>query len=350
MTLLERAKEYLRAEVAPHANAIDSEEGALGLALQGLKDGGFLALRRPAEYGGPGLDEMQFRAFQEAVASYSGSLAFLQTQHQSAVSMIAKCENSDLKSAYLPHMHDKKLVGIGFSQLRRSGPPMLRAQQVPGGYRLDGEVPWVTGHTFFPEFLIGAALPSGEAVFGVVPFVDSSCDGGAITFEGPMRLAAMESPRTMIATLTNWFMPDNLTAFVKPMGWIQANDMINVTLQAWFALGCARAGIRVMESANARKQNARVASAIQLLSEELARCRDAASNQSLPEPDRLKARAWAIDLAARCAHAGVVATGGSANSVDHDAQRVYRESIVFSVSAQTAPIMEATLDRLVARA
>ena len=350
MTVLEIAKEFLEGEVAPHANAMDHDEAVLRQALDGMRERGLLALRRPAEFGGPGLDEMQFRTFQEAVASHSGALAFLQTQHQSAVSMVAKSENEELKREYLPFMHDSKLVGIGFSQLRRGGPPMLRAEKVAAGYLLNGEVPWVTGHLFFPEFLIGASLPDGRAVFGIVPFVDTERGGGRIAFKGPMRLAAMESPRTMIATLANWLMPDELTAFVRPQGWIQSNDMINVTLQAWFALGCARAGIRVMQQANVRKQNEWVRTAIAQLEAELTKCREAASDQSLPEPERLKARAWAIDLAARCAHAGVVVSGGSANSVDHDAQRVYREAIVFSVSAQTVPIMEATLARLVARA
>src|SRR5690606_34429102 len=100
--------------------------------------------------------------------------------------------NEALKEKYLPKMGNGEfLCGIGFSQLRRPGEPMLKAERVEGGYRLNGTVPWVTGHSFYHAFLIGAALPSGEAVFGVTPFVDSVAEGGEITFEGPMELAAM---------------------------------------------------------------------------------------------------------------------------------------------------------------
>lgn len=347
---LKESEIFLREHVAPGANAIDSDVEALREALRGMCDRGYMAMRRPAEYGGPALDEMSFRNFQESVARVSGSLAFLQTQHQSAVSMIAKGDNEELKERLLPKMGNGEfLCGIGFSQLRRSGPPMLKAERVDGGYELNGVVPWVTGHGFYHSFLIGAALPDGRSVFGVVPFSDTKLESGEIRFDGPMRLAAMESPQTMKAELTSWNLADEDVAFVKPDGWIQGNDMINVTLQAWFALGCARAGLDIMEEAFEKKQLRFINEAWQALGQELEDCRMRASEQDAPVEERLRTRAWAIDLAARCSHAGVVCSSGAANSIHHDAQRVYREALVYTVSAQTKDIMEASLARIVAR-
>jgi alkylation response protein AidB-like acyl-CoA dehydrogenase len=295
------------------------------------------------------LEESQFRRFQEEAARVSGSLSFLQTQHQSAVSMIAKSDNDVLKSAYLPHMHNgDKLVGIGFSQLRRSGPAMMRAEQVEGGYRLNGKVPWITGWSFYPEFLVGATLPSGDCVFGVVPLVAQ--DG--ISFSPPMRLAAMESAQTVSGEFEDWLMPDDVVAFVKPVDWIRNNDMINVTLQGHFALGCARGGLDVLQGNASAKPLPFLASAYEALDRELEDCRAAISARSgaeTSEDERLKLRAWAIDLAVRCAHAAVTSSSGAANSVQHPAQRIYREALVYTVSAQTTAIMEATLDRLTRR-
>ncbi|HJP83191.1 MAG TPA: acyl-CoA dehydrogenase family protein, partial [Fimbriimonadaceae bacterium] len=93
------------------------------------------------------------------------------------------------------------------------------------------------------------------------------------------------------------------------------------------------------------------------LDQELSSCREAttqAQNEFLHSEDgsesttktRLEVRAWAIDLAVRCAHAAITASSGAANSTSHPAQRVYREALVYTVSAQTPAIMEATLDRL----
>ena len=75
-----------------------------------------------------------------------------------------------------------------------------------------------------------------------------------------------------------------------------------------------------------------------------------AGNASIENvPARLDLRVRMIDLMVRCAHAAVVSSSGAANSVDHPAQRIFREAMVFSVSAQTGPIMEATLERIAGR-
>lgn len=341
--ILKLAEEFLRSEVGPKANLIDSDSTALGLALKGLCDRNLMALKRAPEYGGPAVDEVSFRTFQESVARYSGSLAFLQTQHQSAVNMIGKCENEELKQRMLPQMGDGTLlVGIGFSQLRRSGNPIMKAEHVEGGYMLNGTVPWITGESFFHEVLIGAALPDGRGVFGVVPFQDTA----EIRHSEPMKLAAMESARTVSADYKNYFLPESEVVYVKPADWIHNNDMINITLQGFFALGCARAGLDIVNRCWETKRSPAIQEAWQSLDKEISECREKLFQAHSPIPKRLSTRAWAIDLAVRCAHAGVTATGGSAHSVSHDAQRVYREALVYTVSAQTAPIMEATLSRL----
>lgn len=349
--VLERAESYLSECVAPRAADIDLDPAALGEALRGLCERELMALKRPKEYGGPQVGEQAFRQFQEAVARVSGSLAFLQTQHQSAVSMIARGDNDALKQAYLPHMADGgKLVGIGFSQLRRSGPPIMTATPVDGGYVLTGQVPWVTGLGFYQEFLVGATLPSGEAVFGVAPFeARPGIEVGPV-----MRLAAMESAQTVAMSFDGWFLPDDLVAFTKPPNWIHTNDQINITLQGFFALGCARAGLDVVLAAFEKKRAEFVEQAWKALDEELAECRGAMVEAQRLGGDettneKLRLRAWAIDLAVRCAHAAVAASSGAANDIRHPAQRIYREALVYTVSAQTTPIMEATLERLAAR-
>ena len=348
-SILETAKSYLETEVAPMANVIDSDPEALRRALAGLCCRNLMALRRPMEYGGPALSESEFRAFQEMVARYSGSLAFLQTQHQSAVSMLSKSDNEILKEHILPECADgSRLIGIGFSQLRRHGPPILRAERIDGGYRLDGHAPWVTGYGFYGEFLVGAALEDGRSVFGLVPFVP--VDG--IKFGNVMRLAAMESPQTVSADFEGYFIADSHVAFLKPPNWIHDNDLINITVQGFFAIGCAMAGLDVVERANDKRRTDWIEGAHRALMAEVESCRQAmvaaqdSSNEDMTTDEKLRVRAWAIDLAVRCAHAGVACSGGAANSVDHDAQRVYREALVYTVSAQTSPIMRATLERL----
>lgn len=345
--MLSAAIEFLHAEVTPRANELDANPDALRTALQGLCDRSLMALKRPESYGGPACTEQDFRAFQEEVARASGALAFLQTQHQSAVGLIAKGQNEQLKREMLPNMHgDKELTGIAFSQLRRSGPPITRASKVSDGYIINGSLPWATGHTFFRHVLLGATLDDGSSVFGLAPFADTD----TIKYSPPMKLAAMESAQTVTAELHSHFLPHHLVVDIKPPGWILRNDMINITLQGFFAIGCARAGVDVIRNAAAQRDRHTLIQAADLLDKEISDCRNRLQTAQIANEEttqeKLELRAWAIDLAGRCAHAAVAASGGRANSINHPAQRVTREAIVFTVSAQTEAIQEATLKRL----
>lgn len=362
-SILEVAVDYLQKEVAPKAQEIDRDPDALRAALQGLCERNLMALKCPKTYGGPGISEEDFRKFQEECSRASGALAFLQTQHQSAVGLIAKSENKSLKDEYLPKMgNGEKLVGIGFSQLRRGGPPIMRAEKTPGGYVLNGHVPWVTGWDYYPEFIVGATLPDGQALFTIVPLQEGMSGETAvgripqtepinIKISPIMRLAAMETPNTVTVDFEDFFVPQDRVVFIQAATWIKNNDQINIALQGHFALGCAQAGLDILKTNADKKALPFLADAHDALAAELELCREetkkaqALANEETTQ-ERLNVRAWAIDLAVRCAHAAVTSSSGAANSINHPAQRVYREALVFTVSAQTTDIMEATLRRI----
>ena len=349
--VLEKAEAFLRSEVAPLAEKMDRHPEVLKGAVDGLCRLDLMALKRPMEYGGPAISDAGVRSFQEMIARYSGALAFLQTQHQGVVGMIASGSNQLLKDEYLRGMgNGEKLIGVGFSQLRRPGPPIMRAEPVDGGYRLDGHVPWITGKEFFPEFMIGAALPDGRALFAPAPLSD--CPG--VKVSGPMDLAAMTAANTVSADFDGFIVPEERVALIRDAGWIQNNDQINIAQQGSFALGCAQAGLDILQK-NALRRNLcfaqeahdRLAAELERLKTATEEARKDVSEETTQE--RLQLRAWQIELAVRCAHAAVASSSGAANSMNHPAQRVYREALVYTVSAQTGPIMEATLERIASR-
>ncbi|BAY48602.1 cyclase family protein [Scytonema sp. HK-05] len=354
-SLLDTAKSYLLEEVAPLANEIDCNPTALFQALRGFGELGMLALLVPRQWGGQEVSEQTYGSFQELVARYSGALAFLQTQHQSAAGMLVASSNSSLQEKYLPRMSNGEvLLGVGFSQLRREGDPLTVAIPVPGGYQLNGVVPWVTGQGFFSEFIVAATLPDSGAVFGVVPLRETHQEsGGAMTLSTPAQLAAMTSTNTVTVTLKNWFLAAETVVFIKPAGWIHENDKKNVLRATFLATGCALAGLDILESVARTKSLSFITNAFDSLQQELKNCRtavqEAQNNSGLELSERLELRAWAIDLAARIAHAAVTVSSGAALHSSHDAQRVYREALVFTVTGQTRAVMEATLLRLISR-
>ncbi|MEB3279009.1 MAG: acyl-CoA dehydrogenase family protein [Lyngbya sp.] len=349
---LKQTEAYLQTSVSSIANEIDSSSSRLLQAFEGLGKLGVLALRVPQQWGGKQASSEDFAQFQELISRYSGALAFLQTQHQSAAGMLMQSSNSELKEVYLPQMsHGKITVGVGFSQLRRSGKPTIIAKEVSGGYELNGNVPWVTGWQLFQDFIVAATLPDGRAVFGLVPFENLNTSQGEIKLSSPMSLCAMTSTNTVSASLTQWFLPSEKVVSVKPAGWIAKNDDKNALKASFFALGCARAGLDILETNFDKKGFTFIGETVNLLTEELNKCRikiqEAQENPSLSLAEKYQLRAWAINLAVRCSHGAVIASSGAANLSQHHAQRVYREALVFSVSGQTKGLMEASLKQIV---
>ena len=349
--LLESAKSYLSETVAQRASEIDESRNALFEALQGLGNLDLLALKVPQVWGGKGFSEVDYGSFQELVARYSGALAFLQTQHQSAAGILGAGDNSTLQQEYLPLMGSGEvLLGVGFSHLRRKGEPIITAESVPSGYHFNGVVPWITGFGFFQEFVVAATLPDGGAVFGIAPFQNvQQLGGGEITFNPPAKLAAMNSTSTVSGTLNRWFLPEELVVSVKPPGWIYENDKKNILQATFLVFGCAEAGLDIIKSAFEKKSLSFINDTFNSLQAELNSCRSAISEareQEVEFSQKLQLRAWIIDLATRIAHAAVTVSSGAANYSYHAAQRVYREALVFTVSGQSSEIMEATLARL----
>ncbi len=338
---------YLREDVAPNAQQMDGDPETLRPAIEGLFRLGAMNLKAPTEFGGPNLSDLDFREFQEEVARTSGSLSFLQTQHQSAVSFILKGHNEQLKSDVVPKMRfGERRIGVGFSQLRRPGPPIMRATPTEGGYRLDGTVPWITGWTFFDEFLIGATLPDGKVLFGIVPLSGQA----GINISAPMQVATMYAARTVSAELDGFLLDNALLVGVQSGDFIRRNDQINVVIQGHFALGCARGALDVLEASSRKRENqTAVKEAYEALFLEWTDCRQAmfdSQGEELTQEARVQLRAWAIELCARCAHAAVTSSAGGAIAANHPAQRILREAMVYTVSAQTQEIMDATLSRL----
>jgi alkylation response protein AidB-like acyl-CoA dehydrogenase len=340
------ALDFLAEWVRPRAGELDQNLDSLREALAEMGRRGLLGLRVPRAYGGLELPPLEFRRFQEASARASGALAFLESQHQSACSLIARSESEPLRARLLPPLARGELSSaIAFSHLRRSGPPALRAAPVQGGYRLDGHLPWVTGWGLFTLCLTAATLPDDRVLFAVHPLVASATTRPS----PPMALAAMTVTQTVAIDLENLIIPESDVVDIHPATWIKENDKIAIALQSPLALGCAQAAIDVLREEAVKKKSASMKAAADRLEWELEDCRQGAykAMEDNADLDRsLRARSAAIELAGRTAHAAVIAAAGAGNLLTHAAQRVYREALAFSVLALSPPIQDAALARL----
>ncbi len=348
---LQTAHDYLSQQITPIADQLDHDPDALREAFLGLGARDLLTLKLS--------DRRLYAQLQQQIARHSGALAFLQTQHQSAATFLAHGDNTALK-AIIPQMTTgHRAIGVSFSHLRRPTSPVT-AQPVPGGYRIDGVAPWVTGCGIFSDFVLGAALPDGLMLLGLVPFADrATTKNGAIRVGSPLDLVAMQAAQTVTVAFDRWFMPEDQVIRVQPLRDLLDSSERNVLGHAFHPLGCAQAAIAVVAQAadrwSALPDVSEVSAALGATLAELERvfCRcEAAIYQAefdglgVSGERKLGLRAEAIALAGRCAQAAIAATGGRANIAGNAAERIYREALVYTVAGQTPAVMAATLRAL----
>lgn len=335
--------------IPPTPGAMEQNPAALMQGLQSLGERQLLALKVSEALGGKGLSRDDYFVFQRMLTAHSGTLAFTQTQHQTAATFIANGENDALKADYLPAMtRGQRLVGVGYSHLRRPGTPSLQAVPSDRGYQLNGTIPWITGWGIFQAAVIAAVLPNGESLWGLLPLQNTSQGQSQVQFSDPFPLAAMPATQTVAATLQGYELERDRVLGTKPPGWIRDKDLTGVLNATAFSLGAAQAALVIVKTASARTPD--LAPATQQLCQQLQDCQHrietALQTSELTFEHQVRLRGEAIALAGRCAQAAVTVSRGSANHLSHAAGRIYREVLVFTVSGQTPAVLGATLAQI----
>lgn len=344
--ILLKGETFLKKEVFLKADAIDRNSDILKETLDTMNkiNPCFFQLKLAKNWGGFGISNLGFYSWQIMIAKYSGALSFLQTQHQSAIAMLSQSKNDIVKTKYLPKItKENQFCGVGFSHLRREGKPSITAIPTEKGYELTGFVPWITGYDIFSYFIIGATLPDGQELYGIMPFQNHD----HLEFSLPMKLSAMNSTNTVTATLNQWFLPSEDVVMIEPYQTIHQKDEKNVLDHGFFALGCSLAGLRVLGD-NCQKINlAKVTDSYTRLKAQADNLQhkmlDIVIHPNDNFEEKLDLRVQAINLAYRCAIAAIISSKGEANQEYHCANRIYREALVYSVSGQTIPILTHSL-------
>ena len=339
----------------PNAQSADRGEvhGQVEENVRVLARSGYFGLGISPEFGGFGADDLVRREYTELMASACGVTAFVQQQLHAGGGFVGGSRSASLKQWLLPRFASgEELCGVAFSHLRRSGTPMVTAERVPGGYRVSGKAPWVTGWGILDSFILGAVqLPELDHVYFYVP----KSGNADVLQPGPrIPLVVMNASDTVEVTFDDLFLPDEFLLSERPAADLRRSDFCGISGHVFLPLGCARGSVHHLHELAAERHNANFTHAADEITHEIDTCRREAliwtgSCADLPDykEHALRARAAAIVLAVRAAHAAVTATGGSAHLLTNPAQRLLREAIFYTTTAQTPDVQNGTLDLLV---
>jgi alkylation response protein AidB-like acyl-CoA dehydrogenase len=350
--ILRRAQHIADTILEPRAQATDRAAEPPRENIRALAEAGLLGITAPKVYGGHGVSGACQRAFTEIITAACGTTWFVLTQHLGACGMIAGSKNDRLKERFLRDMAaGRHLVGVAFGHLRRPE-PMLRTREVSGGFTLTGVAPWVTGWPLLGGVVFGAVLPDERFVYVYAPVEDSA----AMCSSPPLPLCAMNATATTEVCLHDLCVPEKNFIKFSSRDEMARGDTNNIAGAISPPLGCARGSLKVLRAAAQKRKIPSLREAADGLEAEINACRAngfrwADGPKDIPEykPNALAARAWAIELGVRAAHMAVAASSGGANSLDHPAQRLFREAMFYTVIAQTQDIMAATLSHLAQR-
>jgi alkylation response protein AidB-like acyl-CoA dehydrogenase len=288
-----------------------------------------------------------------ALSSACLTTTFIITQRTGACRRIAGSDNDRLKQQLLPGLAEgQSFATVGISHLttsrRHLHRPVLTAERIDGGFRLNGFSPWVTGAHAAQHVVVGAAMIDGDQPTGEQLLVALPTELPGVTAAPAAQLVGVTASHTGALRLDGVEVADEW-AIAGPMENVMAAGIGAGTgghETSTLAIGLARAAIRFIAAESAQRPDlvapydALAAEHAQLEHDLLA----IASGQPACSKESLRQRA--NSLALRSTQAALAAAKGTGYVVGHPAGRWCREALFFLVWSCPQPVATANLCEL----
>jgi len=304
-------------------------------------------------WGGQGWSDEQVARGYLALSSACLTTTFILTQRTGACRRIAGSDNVELKQRLLPGLTSgERFATVGISHLttsrRHLAKPVLTAESIPGGFRLQGMSPWVTGAIAADVVVLAATLIENAAATDrqLLMAVPTDCKG--VTIAEPLPLLGVSASSTG---------PVHLAGADVPNDWLIAGPMPNIMASgtgastggyetSTLAVGLAKAAIDYLEEQSVRRADL-LEPAAALRSEHQRVLDDllaVSRGESACTKEALRRRANSLVL--RSSQAALAAAKGSGYVVGHPAGRWCREALFFLVWSCPQPVTAANLCEL----
>jgi alkylation response protein AidB-like acyl-CoA dehydrogenase len=308
----------------PDAVAVDRDGRIPEAHFAALASSGLYGAFAPVQLGGAGLGGSELCNAIEVLASSCLASTFVWIQHFGLLgTMLDPATPTALRERLLaPVVKGEVRGGIALAGLLPDA--RLRATQVDGGWRLEGEAPWVSGWGYVHVLQVAARVDDGHVLTVLIDAVDKP----GLTIER-QHLVAADVSATVRVRFEGLFVPNDSVVGVREYDAVQARTE-GLRANGSLALGVARRCCVLLGPSP--------------LDQEIDRCRvalDEASTTDMP-----RARAAASALAVRAASALTVAYGSAASVVGTDPDRLTREASFLLVFGSRPMIKAALLDTL----
>ncbi|HJZ56726.1 MAG TPA: acyl-CoA dehydrogenase family protein [Gemmataceae bacterium] len=324
------------ARLATQAESADRTPDWPAGSWDALRTAGVLGRAVPREYGGTGLGTVGLLRAGETLAAACLTTAFILSQRDAAVRRLLAGPDR-LKERYLPRVAaGDAFITVGLSQLttsRQHGGPALLATPTAGGFRLDGDIPWVTGADRAEAVVTGATLADASQVLVVLP-----TDRPGVRVGEPMELAALYGSRTSAVRCDRVEVEAELV-LGGPTGHVLGTVGGGGLETSALALGLAGAAVDHLRDEATRRADLRNV-ADRFEAARVAACRRLHELAVTPPAAELvlAARVGCTRLALRATQAALVAAKGAGFVAPHPVGRWSRQALFFLVWSCPRPV------------
>ena len=320
---------FLDDRIAPISEKLDVDFQTLHNAYRELVELGALRLLIPAHLGGLGGERSEWMKYNILMAQYSGALLFIQAQHQYSVSKLKQLMPGEPIEACLQTLaRDNKGIGICGAADKK----ILLGEPEGDGYRINGELFWVTGYRFFDEIL--TSFDYGDSNYYIkLPLHAMEQKGGKSMVGDLITTAVFNSTNTVKLKIQNW--PIAHSDIIAQVTADKNKPLIHPT-----AYNFAGAAIALLALAKKGKyaDNPQVEKRHRQFSERLEQyCDDLSHSTEGPFDRRAKGRL----LAEECAMFTRSACGAASMIASHPMNRICREIWQYTVAGYTEEQVEA---------
>jgi alkylation response protein AidB-like acyl-CoA dehydrogenase len=331
--VLAAARELADDLLFPEAMRVEGLDVLPVAHLDALAAEGLYGASVPVQYGGLGLDLRATCAVAEELAGGCLTTTFVWLQHRGlSRTLAAEDTPAALRDQWLgPVCRGQLRGGIALTGII-PGPPLLRARPSGGGWRVDGEAPWVTGWGLIDLLLVQARGP-GDSIVSLI--LDAAARPGLTVTR--QQLSAVNASVTVRLGFDTVLVPAERFAGQAPFDPAESLRPDRMRINGSLALGLVSRCVRLLGPGP--------------LDAELDACRERLDEAITADATTMtEARAAALELAVRATAALAVRDGSRSVAVDQHPQRLAREALFLLVFGSRPEIKSALLRRFGAAA
>ncbi|KAF8891188.1 acyl-CoA dehydrogenase NM domain-like protein [Infundibulicybe gibba] len=343
--------EFAQKEVAPRAAEIDKTNTFPIDIWPKLGSMGLLGITVNPKYNGLGLGYLHHTLAMEALSTASGSVALSYGAHSNlCVNQIHRHGTDEQKAKYLQDLVDGNKVGsLAMSEVGSGSDVVsmrLKAEKMPGGWKLNGNKFWITNGPSASTLVVYAKTSPEKGSKGITAFI---IERGFPGFSTSPKLDkfGMRGSDTCELVFENCEVPDG-----NVLGKVDHGAAVLMSGLDSNALLMQAAFDHAVEYVHDRKQFGKPVGTFQLMQAKIADIRSyvyavarACDNGKISRRDCAGAILYSTEKAVEVALEGMQCLGGNGYINDYPMGRIVRDSRLYTVGAGTQEIRRMLIGR-----